>query len=116
MGPIFFLLAVLVVGALVLLFASSFGEGLVDDAKQWWRLRSIQIAGIVAALPQLVELWVIWFGDVWPDASHLLLQVLPGKSGKTITIIGALFAIARLIKQRGLPRIPAVDPTDQAGA
>lgn len=116
MSPIFFLLALAVAVAVILLCFSTVGSGLVDEARQWWRLRSMQLAGAVAVVPQLAELYLHWAGDLWPQVSAILMQLFPGESANTISVIGAAFAIARLVLQTRLPRIPKPDPTDAAGA
>lgn len=116
MSPIFFLLALVIVVAIVLLAYSTFGQGLVAEARQWWRLRSMQLAAAVAVVPQLAELYLQWGGDLWPQVSAILYSIFPGDSANTISVIGALFAIARLLLQTGLPRLSVADPTDAAGA
>lgn len=118
MGTLMFLLIVGVLFALALLAKSAWGEGLVDDAKQWWRLRSMQAAAAVALVPQFLMEWADFIGSFWPDAQAIILQLLPGSAADTLTVVGALFALARLFKQRSSdrPRWPSADDTDAAGA
>lgn len=118
MKTLLVLILVLIAVATYLWAKSSWGDGLVDEARQWWRLRTMQLAAALGTIPTGLAIYVEYFGSLWPEATQWALQVLPAGAHQTIVVIGGLLAIARLGIQRGIPRWPSprpVDPTDQAG-
>ena len=114
MKAFLFLLAVGVVLALLLAGKTAWGQGLIDDARQWWKLRSMQAAAAIALVPQFVGIWADYFGNLWPQAQSILMQVLPGTTQNALTIAGAVFAFYRLVRQSNLPRWPSFDDVESA--
>lgn len=116
MNTLLFLAAVAVLLAAAFLAVSKWGGGLVEDARAWWRLRSMQVAAGVALVPQLLDALLVYVGDLMPEAQAIFLTVLPEPAQNALTVAGALFAFYRLVRQRAPPRMAdLLRPRDPAG-
>lgn len=107
------LVALLVVGVL---YVASLNDALVEEARVWWRLRSMQFATAVAVAPQAIDALLSYFSSLFPEVQAIFLSVLPQEAQNALSLAGAGFALYRLLKQRGLPRIVHDDPADRASA
>lgn len=105
MNTLLFLALVAALLLVALLVVSKWGHGLVDDARAWWRLRSMQVATAAALLPQLLDGLLAYVGDLMPEAQQIFLAVLPEPAQNALTVVGAVFAFYRLVRQRGPPKL-----------
>lgn len=112
MKTLLFTLLALVVVVAYLIYKDRWGAGLIDEAKTWWKLRTMQVASAIGTIPAAVAVYVEYFGSLWPEATQYVMQLLPASTHPLLISIGAAFAIARMGVQRGLPKWPKLKPSE----
>ena len=83
------------------------GIQLIDNAKNWWKIWSVQVFGLIAFLSLLQQNWPA-FQQFVPQQYH----------GYVISFFAFVGAVTRLIKQLGLsqpdqPDLPVPNSTEE---